>query len=262
MARRTNRSSGHELKGAQILFVKTLVTGARESVRDAVWGEPMLLSGAPPGRPSIVLVSIDTLRADHVGAYGYEKARTPTLDALARGAVWYANAYSASTWTYPSHAALLRGIYPSHLPPLERKDKGGLTAAQIREAMPTSIAQVLAAAGYRTAAFTGGGYVSSLWLFANGFDSYYAFQRPSTARCSPDRFDGPEVFRRAGHRLRNNGHFPFFLFVHTYDAHDRCEVWPANLRPADSWPDPGPEVIESFPNTTASLRRRTPFSPP
>src|SRR5262249_58082542 len=93
---------------------------------------------------NLLLVTIDTLRADHVGAYGYARARTPTLDALAAGGVRFDRAYAAAPITLPSHATLLTGRYPQGH---GARDNGLHVSASV----PT-LATELRARGYKTAA--------------------------------------------------------------------------------------------------------------
>jgi arylsulfatase A-like enzyme/lysophospholipase L1-like esterase len=228
--------------GARLVFQKTLLEGPATRLLDAHFAEPILVSGTPQTARSVVLISLDTLRADRVGAYGYAPARTPALDRLAADGVWYANAYSASTWTYPSHASLLYGLYPASLPPLDEPGRPPASTGP----RPLTLAERLRGAGYLTAGFTGGGFMSTAWGLQWGFDLYYQFAAPTlrAGRCPPERFDGDAVFTRAIRWLREHGRQPFFLFLHTYDAHDRCEVWPSGLQPFDPWPDPGPRQRE------------------
>ena len=225
--------SNAEIGGAQLLLNTTMVEGKNRY--NAVWGEPILLPGTGPADRSVILISIDTLRADHVGVYGYEKARTPVLDALARNGVWYTAAYSASTWTYPSHASLLDGVYPTALLPLGVKPRPDTD-------FPQSLAHWFGDAGYLTAGFTGGGFLSDKFGFPAAFDTYYMFAQPAhpEGACPEDRLDGPQVFARARRWLSAVGSRPFFLFVHTYEVHDRCPVWPAGIGPFADWPNPGP----------------------
>lgn len=206
--------SGRELSGGRLVFRKSLVDGDRGRVWKSYWGEPVLLPAQPERAPSVVLVSIDTLRADLLAPYG-APAATPALDRLAQAGVAFTETYSPSSWTFPSHYAILRGISTRMLPWFPEK----LPAER-----PVALAEVLRDHGYLTAGFTGGGYVSSTLGFADGFDVYYSFQEASDAvsGCTPDRFDGPETFHRAGQWLRVHRRYPFFLFVHTYDVHDRC----------------------------------------
>ncbi|MGH9463675.1 MAG: sulfatase-like hydrolase/transferase, partial [Vicinamibacteria bacterium] len=78
------------------------------------WGRPVLDgSGASPERTNVVLISIDCLRADHVGAYGYYRNTTPSIDALAADGVVFENAMSSSSWTLPTHMSMLTGLMPS-----------------------------------------------------------------------------------------------------------------------------------------------------
>jgi len=121
-----------------------------------------------------VLVSIDTLRADRLPAYGYKGVETPAIERLQRDAIVFENAYSHSPLTFPSHASLLTGL----LPPQHgvRNNVGYALPERF-----TTLAERLQAAGYRT-----GAVVSSMVLradtgIAQGFDSYEA---PSTARLS------------------------------------------------------------------------------
>jgi arylsulfatase A-like enzyme len=75
---------------------------------------PLTLACVPAGKPpNLVLVTLDTTRADHLGLYGYERYTSPELDELAKESRVYENAYSTSSWTLPSHASLFTGLYPS-----------------------------------------------------------------------------------------------------------------------------------------------------
>jgi arylsulfatase A-like enzyme len=204
--------------------------GQKRLLRHAGWGDPTLLSGPASGRMSVILVSLDTLRADRVGIYGRREARTPVLDALARNGVLYARAYSSSTWTQPSHQAMLFGLQPWALTTatLPSGQRGGWTFQGFE-----SLAKAFRDAGYLTGAFTGGGYVSVLQGVATGFDTFFAYARKSSRRgkCDPARFDGAEVFKRAAGWLQDRAGAPFFLFVHTYEPHDRCPLLPGWHKP-------------------------------
>src|SRR5689334_470460 len=98
-----------------------------------------------PRLRSLLLITIDTLRADHVGAYGYSRARTPAIDALARSGVTFDRAFAAAPITLPSHATMLTGRYP---PGHGARDNG----IRVAPAVPT-LATELHARGFRTAAF-------------------------------------------------------------------------------------------------------------
>src|SRR5439155_4152983 len=98
-----------------------------------------------PRARNLVLITIDTLRADHVGAYGYARAHTPALDGLARSGVMFERAYAAAPITLPSHATMLTGRYPSGH---GARDNG----MRVNGDVPT-LATQLKALGFRTAAF-------------------------------------------------------------------------------------------------------------
>src|SRR5262249_31682656 len=114
------------------------------------------------GKPfNLVLVSIDTLRADHVGAYGYDQGTTPRLDAFARTSILCKSVVSQAPYTLPSHATLFTGQFPS----VHGVQSGAEVLGTLRSPM---LAPALAARGYATAAFTGSGYVPPRWGFDKG----------------------------------------------------------------------------------------------
>lgn len=110
-----------------------------------------------PDRPNVVLIGIDALRPDHLGAYGYDLNTSPHLDALAREGVLFQQAYAQSSWTLPSVSSFITSLYPSELQIHCRQDLA-LCFRQI-DPLRTTIAEVMQAAGYRAHA-----YLSSIWL--------------------------------------------------------------------------------------------------
>ena len=178
------------------------------------WSEVYLDSGsaldagaaAADPRPDVVLVVIDTLRADHLSAYGYRRPTSPRLDRLAREGALFLQSYSASTWTLPSTASLLTG-----LPPDRHGARGGVDA--LAEAAVT-LAEELRDLGYRTAAITDGGFVDPQWGFGQGFDRY---------ETTPRRDRGQQRVRQGAaaalRLLEENRHAPLFLLFHTYETH-------------------------------------------
>jgi arylsulfatase A-like enzyme len=201
----------------------------------------MLVSAVRSRRPSVILVSLDTLQADKLGAYGHSKARTSALDRLAAEGVLFERTYSPSTWTVPSHASLFYGAYLQDTPAMMR----GREIVSADAALPERpISSILRDAGFVTAGFTGGGFFTYPWDFMTGFETYFAYPQPPETNdaCDPRRFDGAEVFRRATEWLRGNHQAPFFLFVHTYDVHDRCPfLIPRSDLPFANWPRFSPE---------------------
>ena len=225
-----------DLAKPRLVIARSLQSGPIGRLLRSAVSTPSFTPRDAPPRMSVLLISLDTLRADRVGAYGDGAARTPVLDALARDNVQFTDAYSPSMWTLPSHASL---FYGAHLPDNPAGLRGQNRAAAALDIPDQPLTEILRQHGLYTAAFTGGGFLARPFDFVRGFDVFYAFPQPATppSGCSPDRFDGPDVFRRATEWLRNNGPRPFFLFVHTYDVHDRCPFLPAGAA-ADfgSWP--------------------------
>lgn len=163
-------------------------------------------------RPDIILVSIDTLRADHLNAYGYAKRRvSPNLDALAADSVLFESHLASAPWTLPSHASLLTSLAPSThgvTPSLDEFLAPAGAPPALSESWET-LAESLRTAGWATGAFTGGGPLSPGFGLGQGFDSYDAslLVKLSEEDQAPVR-DWIASQRR-----------PFFLFLHTFDVH-------------------------------------------
>jgi arylsulfatase A-like enzyme/Tfp pilus assembly protein PilF len=180
-------------------------------------------TSAPPNtaaspRPSIVLITLDTTRADRMGFLESERGLTPNLDTLARQAVVFSRAYAQVPLTTPSHAAILTGTYP-------RFNHVNYMGDPLGKALPF-LPEILRRNGYRTAAFVGALVLDPRKLaagFERGFDIYDAgFHR---RRGSEDRYRslerrGEEVVNRALAWLSKQPAGPFFLWVHLYDPHD------------------------------------------
>ena len=224
--------AGQTLTGATLVFRRSLLEGKQWRLLQSSWGDPVITTGADLApKSSVILISLDTLRADRIGLGGHAAARTPALDALGRAGVWYRNAYSPSAWTLPSHASL---FYGQHLPSVPEE---AFAADPDTPGRLWSLAELLRRAGYLTAGFSGGGYLANNFGFSRGFDTYYAFEQAPAApgSCRPDRFDGKEVFARAQAWLQERGRAGFFLFLHTYDIHDRCPFRAADMPMSEPW---------------------------
>ncbi len=234
--------SDRELNGSTLIFRHTALSGFEEPPPYGVWGDPTLLPAPPSRLPSVILVSLDTLRADRVGAYGCESARTPALDQLAAEGVLYQRAYAPSTWTVPSHASL---FYGAHLPDTPWALRTTRRVPETASLPDRPIAEILREAGYLTAGFTGGGFLGRAYDFSRGFGTYFSYAQALATGgvCDPRRFDGPEVFRRATEWLEQHRGSPFFLFVHTYDVHDRCPFFdPDAARTKPNFLDAAPSL--------------------
>lgn len=164
-------------------------------------------AAAAPARPNVILVSIDTLRADRVGSYAGRADLTPRIDSWSRRrAVQFDSAWSAAASTLPSHASMLTGVDPLR--------HGAYLEVPLGPAAVT-LAERLAAVGYDTVAFTGGGYLHPHYGFVQGFRRYRYWPRPPGGRSSDlaSSVDGALEF------LGRERTRPFLLFLHTYDVH-------------------------------------------
>ncbi|HEY2945233.1 MAG TPA: sulfatase-like hydrolase/transferase, partial [Vicinamibacteria bacterium] len=165
-----------------------------------------------PAGPNLLLVTIDTLRADHVGVYGAVGAATPTLDALAARGVRFEHAQSPVPLTGPSHATILTGLYP----PVHGVRDNVVFALDPRH---QTLAARLKAQGYRTAAFVAAYPVAAAFGFRQGFDTFSENFKESPASGSGAQRPANEVVDDALGWLARPGDGPFFLWVHLYDPH-------------------------------------------
>ncbi|MGE5244344.1 MAG: sulfatase-like hydrolase/transferase [Betaproteobacteria bacterium] len=170
----------------------------------------------------LILITIDTLRADRVGATGGPPGLTPALDALARGGAAFLDATAHVPLTLPSHASILTGRYPTGT---GVHDNAGFT---LPDSVPT-LATVLHASGYHTAAFVASYVLRGSTGLARGFDRYddrFAGLGAAHLTLSSLERRAPEVAREAGAWLKSAPR-PFFLWVHFYDPHAPYDAPPA-----------------------------------
>jgi arylsulfatase A-like enzyme/Tfp pilus assembly protein PilF len=169
------------------------------------------------------LITLDTVRADRIGAYGYTKGATPTIDRLAREGVRFTDASSQAPLTGPAHAALLTGQYPARL---GVRDNATTPVPQGTR----TLARVLKEKGYRTGGFVGAFILGPEYGFAQGFDVFDAtFARFSAGNKLQAQRPGSEVVDQAVKWLRAGGSQPAFAWIHLYDAHAPYEA-PAPFR--------------------------------
>ena len=164
---------------------------------------------------NLLLITLDTVRADRIGAYGYGAAETPAIDALAHQGARFETAVAAMPLTLPSHATLLSGLLPQHH---GLRNNG---AGRFPDAFDT-LATRLSSGGYRTAAFLGAFVLDRRFGLARGFDRYddeIERDPPQAAGLGAER-KGSIVVDRAASWLQGGGdERPFFVWVHLYDAH-------------------------------------------
>ncbi len=177
-------------------------------------GEPG--SDAPP---YVVLISIDTLRADALGTYGQTRATSPFFDSLAAQSIVFTHAYAQAGQTAASHMTLFTSLYPSvhrvsnyHVDE-KLANSNGIVHFRV-DPKVTTLAQSMKRAGYATAAFTGGGNLNHETGFDQGFDVFDA--DPSNGM---NGFQQPFDVSRASQWIDANKSGRFFLFLHTYMPH-------------------------------------------
>ena len=116
--------------------------------------------------PNVLLVTLDTTRADHLGSYGHPADATPNLDALARRGMRFSRAYTVTPLTIPAHSSLFTGLYP---PRHGVRDNGDFFLSEGAD----TLAEYLKTAGYDTMASVGAEVTSHHWGFAQGFDAFF-----------------------------------------------------------------------------------------
>ena len=172
-------------------------------------------AAAPQDKPDIIVVTIDTLRADRLGAYGFEGVRTPNLDGLASRGVTFSRSVAPTPLTLPSHASIFTGTYPPYHG--VRDNSGFVVPEQIQ-----TMAEIYRANGYQTAAFVAAFVLDSRWGLAQGFETYFdSFNPPDRdASAQSVQRSADEVIDRSLRWLddRRAGQ-PVLLWVHLYDPH-------------------------------------------
>jgi len=209
------------------------------AVRTSVWGREKLatsqLVGVAPGTPNVLVIVIDTLRADHVSCYGYSRPTTPNIDRIARDGVLFENAISTAPWTMPSHASMVTGRYPH--------EHGAVDEHGLDDRLPT-IGEAFRDRGFRTGAFSANNlYFCRRAGFARGFlhfeDYFYSLGDvvyrtvwgrivnhflPFVAHIRvleeiPVRERAEQINTSAVEWIDRDRSHPFFVFLNYFDLH-------------------------------------------
>jgi arylsulfatase A-like enzyme len=202
---------------------------------------------APAGAPNVLLIVVDTLRADHLSSYGYDAIKTPHFDALAADGTRYAKAFAQASWTRASIATILTGLYPS--------SHGAVHKADLLSDRVETLAELLVRSGYYTVGFPNNINVAPAFGFGQGFVEYHylapdLFFYADEAAAELTLYSGLRLVRERFFARYVNVHFyyrpaeyvlervggwldgpnakraPFFMYVHFMDPHDPYMIHP------------------------------------
>lgn len=172
---------------------------------------PHLTRSRASTQHNVILISIDTLRADHLGCYGYQRETTPFLDRFSKNAILFENCISPASWTLPAHVSLFTGLYSSSHAVID--DGFGALPSMLPSSIPEdlkTLPEILTKNGYNTRAVVTHLYVSDQFGFDRGFSSFLYKQD----------YKAEEVTRQALQWVNALSDQPFFLFLHYFDCHD------------------------------------------
>jgi len=170
----------------------------------ACWFNPVIFF--PQETPkNVILISLDTLRADHLGCYGYSRNTSPGIDKLAKDSAVFLNTFATSPWTLPSHVSLLTALNCINHQVYNSDEK--------MDPSIKTLADFLRSKGYLNSAITGGGYVSGIFGLNKGFDSYHVRGQLNDSSSAERAAQGVLGF------IERNKDRNFFFFLHSYQIH-------------------------------------------
>ncbi len=196
------------LAGAASLSPLAASTGPASASADSAGMRPETAD-----RPvNVILISLDSLRADHVGCYGYERDTTPTLDRLAKQGIRFADAHSTSSWTLPTHLTMFTSLY--------QLAHGVTVDTMTLDPLIPTLGTVFEKEGYATAGFVSAPYTAATYGYNRGMDVYEdlseAYGHRDEARSA---VVAPEITKRGIEWMEKHAGEPFFMFLHYFDIH-------------------------------------------
>jgi arylsulfatase A-like enzyme len=207
-----------------------------------LWGAP---ADPPDGAPNILLITVDTLRADHVSSYGYHLKTTPNIDRLASEGVRFDNTYAVVPLTGPSHFSMFTGRYP-------QEHGARINGVAVPENSKwLALPQMLRKFGYNNAAFVSAWPLTSRLTGLNRWFGHYDEDLTRSYRVFTSMRFAEDVTPRAIQWLRQNPKKPFFLWVHYFDPHE-----PYHLRERFASPEKLADPPAGLPQPSAEMRDR------
>ena|GEM_PF-396785 len=196
--------------------------------------------------PNVLIYMIDTLRADHLGVYGYTRKTSPNLDTFARNGILFRSAFSTASWTRPAVASLLTSLYPSFHGAIDRPD--------VMDDSVTTLSEILLREGYSTAAFVTNPNVLPLYGFAQGFETFGDIE---AEQWHLKAGKASELNQAAFEYLERHRDRKFFLYLHSNDPHHpyRPEE-PYNRTFARRGDDVGPQAYEKAERLSEADKKR------
>lgn len=171
-------------------------------------------------RPHIILIGLDTVRADSLGCYGYPRGISPNIDAFSESGVLYTNTMSQSNWTLPAFASLFTGLMPhQHTAGLPINNDDGTMPTPVPRSLPV-LPEILREVGYYTAGVTGGAYLSRTAGFDRGFEEFHEIGIKQSRDSGEYQNDLPKQLEKATELVYD--HYTkdrLFLFLHSYECH-------------------------------------------
>jgi len=196
-----------------------------------VFGQPKVRGPKRPDAPSLLFISIDTLRADHLGFHGYDRPTSPFLDTLAGQSVVFTDVTAAASYTLPAHASMFTGLFPPRHLAIDTLDR-------VDAQRTPTLGRILSEAGFHTAGYTGGGFVSVDYGFAAGFDRYTTIDpvvvpkilAPDAAGAYPDAHLIAQASGAGGlddiiRWIDRQDQRKWMVFLHTFAVHEYNPPW-------------------------------------
>jgi arylsulfatase A-like enzyme len=219
--------------GGSEINIKFITESADEKLIDdclLLLANPVIRTKREADEKNILLICLDTLRPDHLGAYGYKRDTSPNIDLFAADGVIFKQAIANSSWTLPSHASMFSSLYPLETGCVLGENFRQITYSRLNDQIKT-LAEYLKDSGYKTHAITGNGWVSPQFGFDQGFECYrnvkeksaamYVMGQPSITG-GDDKSDYKDFKYSADECIKwieNNSDYKWFIFLHTYEIH-------------------------------------------